>query len=281
VTYQFIMPLFRTGNGGPMLLDDRASDLEILLAAHLKPAMPPLLLPGCWDAFSGQMIERAGHNAAWIGRGAVAACITGSADVALATAGMMADATAKVRDSGNLALVVDAGNGFGNAFNVARTVVTLESAGAQAIRLADDLDIDRRAHQEHLTANMIGKIKAAVDARGHSLLIAQSFRPAGEELNAMLDRLSAYVEAGADIIGISGALSPPELGRLVEWARTRVPLIFEHDQPVDPAQFTGVAILCQPMLLQRQLAAAASGIMAPPSSARTPPSVETLRSLSS
>ena len=77
--------------------------------------------------------------------------------------------TAATRDVVSLPLIVDADTGFGNAINVGHTVRTLERAGASAIQLEDQVMPKRCGHFNGKavvsTEEMIGKIKAAVDAR--------------------------------------------------------------------------------------------------------------------
>lgn len=281
MTYQFMVRPPAIGRYADMQVVDGASEFEVLLAAHAAEGMPPLLLPGCWDGLSARVIERAGYHAAWIDREAVARAKFGHDGRELVTATMMASVVADIRDAGELALAVDAGNGFGNAFNVGRTVATLEAAGAQAIQLEDEFAAGRVGDARRATADMIGKVKAAVDAARGVLLIARAGRQPRESLNALMDRVSAYAEAGADLIGIGGALSTPELGRLASWARQRVPLVVESNQPFEAGSFDHVAVVCQPMLFQQQAVALVETSLAPPPRAAVQREPETLRHLAS
>ena len=66
-------------------------------------------------------------------------------------------------------VISDADTGYGNAINVMRTVREFESAGVAAIHIEDQINPKRCGHivgKELISAEeMIGKLKAAVDAR--------------------------------------------------------------------------------------------------------------------
>lgn len=265
-----------------MHLPDDASEFEVLLATHTALGMPPLVLPGCWDVLSAAVITQAGYSAAWIGRGAVARATLGSVTPELVTARMMASVVEQVHDASPLVLVVEAGNGFGNAFNVARTVRTLEAAGAQGIQLDDDIgDVGEGRDAKRLTADMIGKLKAAVDAADHLVLIARTSYAPGESVTALVHRGCAYLEAGADLIAIGGTLMDTDLEQMAAWAATHAPLVIETDQPVSIGAFSGIAVISQPLLLQRQLEASAAGLLPPPLRAAVPLESDKLRRLAS
>lgn len=87
---------------------------------------------------------------------------------------------AAIRDVVDLPLIVDADTGFGNALNVRHTVRNLERAGANAIQLEDRVMLKKCGHLSGKALisldEMVGKVKAAVDAR-HStdfLIIART-----------------------------------------------------------------------------------------------------------
>jgi 2-methylisocitrate lyase-like PEP mutase family enzyme len=112
--------------------------------------------------------------------------------------------TMAIRNVIDLPLIVDADTGFGNAVNVTHTVKMLERAGASAIQLEDQKTPKRCGHfsgKEIVPADeMVGKIKAAVDARREGMLImARTDARAVEGFEAAIERAQRYVEAGADI----------------------------------------------------------------------------------
>ena len=101
-------------------------------------------------------------------------------------------------------MIVDADTGFGNAVNVTHAVRTLELAGASAIQLEDQHAPKRCGHfsgKELIpAAEMVNKVRAAVDSRRDGLLIiARTDACAVEGFEAAIDRARRYIEAGADM----------------------------------------------------------------------------------
>ncbi len=102
-------------------------------------------------------------------------------------------------------VIADADTGYGNALNVIRTVREYEKAGVAAFHLEDQVSPKKCGHYDGKEvisrAEMIGKIKAAVDTRRDAdmVIIARSDARAIEGLEAAIDRVNAYLEAGADV----------------------------------------------------------------------------------
>ena len=110
--------------------------------------------------------------------------------------------------------------GFGNALNVQHTVRTLERAGANAIQLEDQVSPKKCGHFEGKAVvsrdEMVGKVKAAVDARVHAdfLVIARTDAAAVEGIDAAIDRAAAYAQAGADLTFVEAPESLEALRRI-------------------------------------------------------------------
>ena len=107
----------------------------------------------------------------------------------------------------DLPLLVDVDTGFGpSAFNIARTVKSLIKAGAGALHIEDQVGAKRCGHRPNKeivsSAEMVDRIKAAVDARtdDNFVVMARTDALAGEGLDSALERVQAYVAAGADMI---------------------------------------------------------------------------------
>jgi len=105
-----------------------------------------------------------------------------------------------------LPLLVDADTGFGSAFNIARTVRGLITAGAGGMHIEDQVQAKRCGHRPGKAIvsrdEMVDRIKAAVDARtDHDFVVmARTDALAGEGVAAALERAQACVEAGADMV---------------------------------------------------------------------------------
>ena len=91
---------------------------------------------------------------------------------------------------------------------IARAVRSLERAGAAAIRFEDSYLDDLHSDADDVTVLpktlMVDRIKAAVDVRIDAtlVLIARCDSRCREPLGQVQERLAAYVEAGADAIGV-------------------------------------------------------------------------------
>ena len=190
---------------------------------------PAVLAPGAYDALSALLIEQAGFEAVYVSGASVAYTQLGRPDIGLVSFDQVADVVSRMRERISLPIIVDADTGFGNALNVQRTVRVLERFGASAIQI-EDQDFPKRCG--HLAgkklisaAEMVGKIHAACDARDQALIIARTDAIAVEGFEAALDRASAYVEAGADIIFVEAPRTLEEMKRVVEGLGARAPLI--------------------------------------------------------
>src|SRR5215469_10257468 len=96
-------------------------------------------LPACYDVLSAMLLEEAGFQTVFLSGYGVAASSFGNPDIGLTSLTETAQAARNVVNAIRLPLVVDADNGYGNEDNVARTVYELESAGAAAMTLEDQV----------------------------------------------------------------------------------------------------------------------------------------------
>jgi 2-methylisocitrate lyase-like PEP mutase family enzyme len=179
-----------------------------------------LLVPGAANALTARIIEDLGFEAIYLTGAGLANTQLGVPDIGLVSLTEVARATAAIAGATTLPLVVDADTGFGNAINVAHTVRTLERAGAAAIQLEDQSFPKRCGHfagKELIpAAEMVGKIKAAVDARSSPdcLIVARTDARAVEGLEAAIARADSYAEAGADATFVEAPESLAELAEI-------------------------------------------------------------------
>lgn len=96
-----------------------------------------LVAPGCYDALSANLIERAGFSAAYLSGASIAYTRFGRPDIGLVGMSEVADVVSQIRERVGIPLIVDADTGFGNALNVQRTMQLFERSGASAIQLED------------------------------------------------------------------------------------------------------------------------------------------------
>lgn len=179
-----------------------------------------LLVPGAGNALAARVIETMGFEAVYLSGAGLTNNFYGMPDLGFVSLNDIASHTAAIRDAVALPLIVDADTGFGNALNVRHTVRTLERAGANAIQIEDQVMPKKCGHFAGKAvidqAEMVSKIKAAVDARvsGDFLIIARTDARAIHGLDAALDRARAFAEAGADVTFVEAPTSVDELRRI-------------------------------------------------------------------
>jgi 2-methylisocitrate lyase-like PEP mutase family enzyme len=178
------------------------------------------LLPGAFNALSARVIADLGFPAIYVTGAGVTNMQLGLPDQGYMGLAEIAEQTARIRDAVELPLIVDADTGFGNALNVRHTIRTLERAGADCIQLEDQVSPKRCGHfagkDVIATAEMVGKIRAAVDARHDSglLILARTDARAVHGVDAAIERAQAYADAGADILFVEAAESADEIRAL-------------------------------------------------------------------
>jgi 2-methylisocitrate lyase-like PEP mutase family enzyme len=190
-----------------------------------------VLAPGICDGLTALLAEQSGAEALYLSGASIAYTRFGRPDIGLVTMSEVADTLAAIRDRISSPIIVDADTGFGNALNVQRTVRVLERAGANAIQIEDQTMPKRCGHLDGKSvvpeSEMIGKIKAALDARtgDELLIIARTDAVAVEGFEAALARAKAYADAGADMVFMDALQSEDEMRAAVEALGGRVPLM--------------------------------------------------------
>lgn len=189
----------------------------------------PMVLPGVANPLAARVAEEAGFEAVYLTGAGVSNTNLGVPDIGLNTLTDVCDALFSVRDVIELPILVDADTGFGNAVNVYYAVRRLETAGASAIQLEDQLSPKRCGHFDGQavisTEEMVAKIKAALDARRDEgmKIIARTDARGVEGFESALDRAAAYADAGADITFVEALANEDEMRRVPE--RLKVPQI--------------------------------------------------------
>jgi 2-methylisocitrate lyase-like PEP mutase family enzyme len=173
---------------------------------HILSEPGVTLAPGVVDALSAKLAREAGFKAIFMGGNATTAVRLGTPDVGLLTLMEMVDSAARIVDAAQIPLIVDADTGYGNALNVQRTIREFERAGVAGVHIEDQVSPKKCGHFQGKVlvsaAEMVGKIKAAVDARidPDFLIIARTDAIAVNGLGAALERAESYYAAGADIL---------------------------------------------------------------------------------
>jgi 2-methylisocitrate lyase-like PEP mutase family enzyme len=187
---------------------------------RLAEARRGVLVPGAFNALSARVIEDLGFEAIYVTGAGVTNMHFGLPDQAFMGLHEIAEHTARIRDAVNLPLLVDADTGFGNALNVRHAVRVLERAGADCIQLEDQVSPKRCGHFAGKTvvdtAEMLGKIKAAADARTDAdmLIMARTDAAAVHGFEAAIERAQLFAEAGADFLFVEAVTQADEVRAL-------------------------------------------------------------------
>lgn len=190
-----------------------------------------VVAPGIYDGLSALVAEQSGGEAIYLSGASLAYTRFGRPDIGLVSVSEVADAIGVICERVSLPLIVDGDTGFGNALNVQRTVRMFERMGAAAIQIEDQTMPKRCGHLNGKslvsTGEMVGKIKAAADARRDEdfVIIARTDAIGVDGFEAGLDRGAAYAEAGADVVFVEAPRSLDEMKAVVATLGSRVPLM--------------------------------------------------------
>jgi methylisocitrate lyase len=167
----------------------------------------PLQVIGTINANHALLAKRAGFKAIYLSGGGVAAGSLGIPDLGITGLEDVLVDVRRITDVCDTPLLVDIDTGFGaSAFNIARSVRSINKAGAAAIHIEDQVGAKRCGHRPNKELvskdEMVDRIKAAVDARVDDsfVIMARTDALAVEGIDAALDRANAYIEAGADAL---------------------------------------------------------------------------------
>lgn len=172
----------------------------------LVAEQPPLQVVGTINALSARMAEKIGHKAIYLSGGGLAANSLGLPDLGISTLEDVLIDVRRITDASDLPLLVDGDTGFGGAFNIARTIRSLEKAGAAAVHIEDQVQTKRCGHRPGKEivsrSEMVDRVKMAVDSRRDDsfVIMARTDALAVEGEEATIERAVACAEAGADMI---------------------------------------------------------------------------------
>lgn len=234
-------------------------------------AEKPLQVVGTINAYSALLAEKAGFRAIYLSGAGVANASFGLPDLAMTTLGDVCEDIRRISYATDLPLLVDADTGWGGAFMIGRTVREMIRAGAAACHIEDQVGVKRCGHRPGKalvdTAEMTDRIKAAVDGRSDDkfTIMARTDAHAVEGQQAALDRSSAYVQAGADMIfaealttldeyqQFTSAIDVPVLANLTEFGKT--PMFTTEELAT-----AGVSLALYPLSAYRAMSKAAEDV---------------------
>ncbi len=182
----------------------------------LVEAKQILVLPGVFNGYSVRLVERFGYKAAAISGAGLSESLLGFADRGILTFDQ------NLRACEQLAACTSM---YGNALNVHFVARAFERAGLAAISIEDQVWPKRCGHLAGKAViparEMADKVKAAVDTRHDAdfMIRARTDAAATDGINAVIDRLNLYAEAGADIVFADALLSVDDIATVAKNVR--------------------------------------------------------------
>jgi len=183
---------------------------------HLITKSGYTVVPGAYDTLTARLVEAAGFDAVYLTGGGYSRA-SGYPDLGLLTIVENVRFIGLTVEAVGIPVIADADTGYGNAINVIRTVREYEKSGVAGFHIEDQVAPKKCGHYEGkeviAKAEMVGKIKAAVDTRRDQdmVIIARTDARAVEGLQAAIDRVNAYIEAGADVAFVEAPQTVEEL----------------------------------------------------------------------
>ena len=189
---------------------------------ELLASKSPLVVPGGGTPLEALATATAGFPAFYLSGYAIAAWRHGLPDIGLLGAGEAVDALAAVMRVSNLPVIADADTGYGDATSVFSIVRLLESTGAAAIQIEDQVTPKRCGHmigKEVIDSDeAVRKVATAVAARRNddTVIIARTDSLAPLGLDEAISRAQRFAAAGADVVFVDAPRSIEELAAIRE-----------------------------------------------------------------
>lgn len=173
-----------------------------------------------FDPMSARIAEEIGYEIGMLAGSTASQTILAAPDAILITLSEFAEQARRITRASALPMMSDADHGYGSALNVKRTVEELEAAGLCGLSIEDTALPEPFASngQAQITSidEGVGKMRAAVTAKADpSLVIAgRTSAPLISNMDDCIARVTAYQDAGVDMIFVIGIKTPEQLSRL-------------------------------------------------------------------
>lgn len=181
-----------------------------------------IIMPCCYDAFSGRLIEQAGFGLTFMSGFAVAAERLGLPDTGLISYAEMLDQGRNICGAVNIPIIGDGDTGYGNAVNVKRTVHGYIQAGFAGIMIEDQRSPKRCGHTQGKEVverdEALQRMQAAVEARTEArkqgddiVIVARTDARATRGLDEAISRMKLFAGMGADILFVEAPHAEDEM----------------------------------------------------------------------
>ncbi len=164
----------------------------------------PLMIVGAVNAYSAMLAEKSQHKAIYLSGSGVAAASYGIPDLGMTSLEDVLIDAKRITNASSLPLLVDIDTGWDDTSTVTLTIKEMIKADVAAVHIEDQVSQKRCGHRPNkslvTSAEMVDRIKEAVDARDDEsfFIMARTDALASEGMEAVIERASLYLEAGAD-----------------------------------------------------------------------------------
>ena len=192
---------------------------------ELLTAKETLVMPDAYDPISARIIEQAGFKAVQCSgySFSVAACRKQEIDIGLEE---NIAVTARIVEAVSVPVMADAEDGFGGVEQIPKTIERYVKVRAAGVNLEDQV-LDRQPGARVVDAAVmqekIRAAKKAARAAGNPDLVIngrtdalRAFGSRQEGLREAIERGNLYLEAGADLVFVTGVSTLEEVGVLVK-----------------------------------------------------------------
>jgi carboxyvinyl-carboxyphosphonate phosphorylmutase len=181
-----------------------------------------------YDAISIRIAEDLGFEVGMFGGSVASLAVLGDPDITLITLTELAEQMRRMSRASPLPVLVDADHGYGNALNVRRTVQELETAGAAGLTIEDTLLPQAFGQPKTQLISLeegVGKMKAALDARGDPslVIIGRTGAASVTSVDDAIVRAKAYQATGVDALFFTGVKTRADLETIA--AATTLPIV--------------------------------------------------------
>jgi 2,3-dimethylmalate lyase len=181
-------------------------------------------VPGCHDALSAKVIEKAGFEAIQVSGYGLAGSYLAKPDVGLVRMKDVLDMTWNIAQAVSIPVMADVDTGGGNAVNAAWITERLIAMGVAGMNIEDQIFPKRCGHmagKETISAEeMAGKIRACAAVRDRLdkafIINARTDVFAGMGIDEAIRRCNVYLEAGADLAFIDGIRAKADIEKAVK-----------------------------------------------------------------
>jgi carboxyvinyl-carboxyphosphonate phosphorylmutase len=162
------------------------------------------------DPISARIAEDLGFEIGMFAGSIASMTVLGAPDLIVLTLTELAQQALRINRAGNLPILVDADDGYGNALSVKRTVEELETAGVAALTIEDTAlpaPYGKAGRAELISIDEgVGKMQAALGGRQDPELVIAARTSAAQlaGIEEAVARARAYAATGVDALFLVG-----------------------------------------------------------------------------